>query len=167
MAPQVKKTYASRPRPALPSSPPSLLSSPPVASNKRKRPLVDHFSVINTSAPPPKKRAKSTHKSEKPKQTNFTQLHFCLDTSILRTCPLCDLSYTKGAPDDESLHRTHCARVQRGMEWGREEEKDKDKAEVTEVAVGVRLKDAKRGRILSVRADATGKIGSKVRWIGS
>jgi N-acetyltransferase len=53
------------------------------------------------------------------------------------------------------------------MEWGREEEKDKEKAEVNEVAVGVRLKDGKRGRILCVRADATGKIGSKVCYIRS
>ncbi|KAI0065493.1 hypothetical protein BV25DRAFT_1763265, partial [Artomyces pyxidatus] len=92
----------------------------------------------------------------------LTQLHFSLDTSVLRTCPLCDLTFTKGAPDDESLHKAHCARVQRGMEWGREEERSSPKADVREVATGVRLKDKKKGRIISVNADAGGKIGSKL-----
>ncbi|KAJ6547054.1 hypothetical protein B0H19DRAFT_892898, partial [Mycena capillaripes] len=100
----------------------------------------------------------------KPKQKakSFTQLHFCIDQTILRTCPLCALSYTKGAPDDEALHKDHCARVQKGMEWGREEEKEKVKAGVVEVASGIKLKDGRRGRIICFRADVGGKIGSKL-----
>jgi N-acetyltransferase len=49
------------------------------------------------------------------------------------------------------------------MEWGREEEKEKIKAGVQEVATGVKLKDGRRGRIISFRADISGKIGSKAR----
>lgn len=169
MSTKVVRTYGNRARPSIPSSPPSNLasSSPPPATIKRKRPFEDAFASSN--APPLKKRAKSsaTVKSKskgglKPKQKTLTQLHFCVDTSILRTCPLCDLSYTKGAPDDEELHRAHCSRVQKGMEWGRDEEKEKVKAGVEEVASVVRLKDGKRGRIISFRADVGGKIGSKV-----
>ncbi|KAJ7702301.1 hypothetical protein B0H17DRAFT_913019, partial [Mycena rosella] len=106
-------------------------------------------------------KAKQTAKP-KPKAKTFTQLHFCIDQTTLRTCPLCALSYTKGAPDDESLHKAHCARVQKGMEWGREEEKETLKAGVVEVASGVKLKDGRKGRIICFKADAGGKIGSKL-----
>ena len=75
---------------------------------------------------------------------------------------MCGLSYTKGVPDDEALHRSHCNRVQRGMEWGREERRENEKAGIIEVASDVMLKDGTRGRIISVRADARGKVGSRV-----
>ncbi|KAJ6606485.1 hypothetical protein DFH09DRAFT_9970 [Mycena vulgaris] len=169
----LKRTYSSRSRtslPSLPPSPPSSLSSSPVAGQKRKRPLEERLENILTPAskrqapkflekpqPKPKQPVKA-----KPKAKTFTQLHFCIDQTILRTCPLCALSYTKGAPDDESLHRAHCARVQKGMEWGREEEKEKLKAGVVEVASGVKLKDGRKGRIICFKADAGGKIGSKL-----
>ncbi|EIW85434.1 hypothetical protein CONPUDRAFT_48460 [Coniophora puteana RWD-64-598 SS2] len=94
-------------------------------------------------------------------QRALTQLHFSLETSVLRTCPSCGLSYTKGAPDDESLHRAHCIRVQRGMEWGREEHKEVEKANVEEVGRNVVLGDGTKGRIICFRADVGGKIGSK------
>lgn len=110
-----------------------------------------------------KAKAKSHDVSKpKPKQKVLTQLHFSVDTTILRTCPLCDLSYTKGAPDDEALHKAHCARVLKGMEWGREEEREQVKVGVEEVAVGVKLKNGKKGRIICFKADAGGKIGQKV-----
>lgn len=80
----------------------------------------------------------------------------------MRSCPDCEMSYTRGATEDETLHRAHCARVVRGMEWGREEERD-GKSKVEEIVRDVRLKGQKTGRIIAVRADATGKIGSKVR----
>lgn len=95
-------------------------------------------------------------------QKTLTQLHFVLESSVLRTCPLCELSYTKGAPDDEVLHRSHCTRVQRGMEWGREEEREAAKAGVVEVAVNVKLKNATYGRIICFPATAGGRIGLKV-----
>ncbi|KAJ7739708.1 hypothetical protein DFH07DRAFT_77697 [Mycena maculata] len=164
-----QRTYASRNRTSLPSSPPSSLSSSPVACQKRKRPLEE--SLENLTAPAakqpknflekPKLKAKQTAKP-KSKAKTFTQLHFCIDQTILRTCPLCALSYTKGAQDDESLHKAHCARVQKGMEWGREEEKEKTKAGVVEVASGIKLKDGKKGRIICFKADANCKIGSKL-----
>jgi N-acetyltransferase len=158
MATRVKRTYSARPRPTLPSSPPST----PTAGTKRTLPLHDHTSILNS--PAKKRRVKSTTTAlkPKPKQKPLTQLHFCIDTSILRTCPLCQFSYTKGAPDDESLHRTHCARVQRGMEWGKDEEREKEKAAVVEINTRVQLKDGKTGRIICMKADVGGKIGSKV-----
>lgn len=166
MSSTLKRTYSSRSRTTLPSSP-SSRSSSPVPGQKRKRPLEERLENLVTPAPKhprnflEKSKAKRTAKP-KPKAKTFTQLHFCIDQTILRTCPLCALSYTKGAPDDESLHKAHCARVQKGMEWGREEEKEKLKAGVEEVASGVKLKDGRKGRIICFRADVGGKIGSKV-----
>ncbi|THV07928.1 hypothetical protein K435DRAFT_825241 [Dendrothele bispora CBS 962.96] len=96
------------------------------------------------------------------KQKTLTQLHFCIDKSIIKTCASCGLSYTKGAEEDEALHKKHCMRAQKGMEWGREEEKEGTKAGVKEVASGVKMKDGKKGRIICVNADMKGKIGSKL-----
>ncbi|KAJ3855364.1 hypothetical protein EV368DRAFT_79708 [Lentinula lateritia] len=150
MSSKVKRTYASRsdkPKPCF-SSPVSMLSSPPSAPLiKRKRLLGDSQSQVNASA----KRVKSS--KEKPRQKTLKQLHFCIDQSIVRTCAICKLSYTKGAEDDEALHRAHCARVQRGMEWGKEEERDKAGAgSVKEIVEVVKLKDGKKGRIICVDA---------------
>lgn len=131
----------------------------------RKRPLPDDVAV---SLPAKRPRVLGgTKRTSKPrlgenKKQNLIQLHFCTDRPILRTCPLCSLSYTKGAPDDEVLHTAHCARVQKGMEWGREEERECTKAGVKEVATGLKLKSGIRGRIISFRTDVGGRIGSKV-----
>jgi N-acetyltransferase len=47
------------------------------------------------------------------------------------------------------------------MQWRRDEERSTE-AQVSEIATGVKLKDGKSGRIISINADASGKIGSKV-----
>ena len=79
---------------------------------------------------------------------------------------MCDLSYIKGAEDDEVLHKTHCARVQQGMEWGREEEKDgirDGQSIILEVENDIKLAGAKhKGRVICFPADVNGKIGAKV-----
>ncbi|KAF8636501.1 hypothetical protein AX17_003316 [Amanita inopinata Kibby_2008] len=143
MSPQ--PTYARRTRKrSLPDQDSACLSF------KRTRTLKDTKSNTNVKA------------KQREKQKNLVQLHFCIDKPILRTCPLCSLSYTKGAADDETLHATHCARVQKGMEWGKEEEKERLKASVTEVARNVKLKNGSKGRIICFRADVGGRIGSKV-----
>ena len=85
----------------------------------------------------------------------------------MRKCPLCDLSYIKGAEGDEALHKTHCARVQQGMEWGREEEKDgirDGQSIILEVETDIKLAGAKdkKGRIICLPADINGRIGAKV-----
>lgn len=170
---KVKRTYGSRSqveRAAIPASPPDLVSSPP--SLKRKRAFLEQLSIPNIHpAKKPRGAALASAKlkkngtqdlARKPKQKQLTQLHFSIDTSVLKTCPKCDLTYTHGAPDDESLHRAHCARVQRGLEWGREEEREMGKSEVEELATGVKLNNGSRGRIVCFRSDIGGRIGSKV-----
>jgi N-acetyltransferase len=156
MSCKVKRTYKSR------------QNRNPIAIQNRKRPLEEENSPLSltTNLPPPKRT-----KTEKPnlrasadkRPKTLTQLHFCIDQTILRTCSRCSLTYTKGAPDDEALHRAHCARVQKGMEWGREEEKEMSKFDVMEIHRGAKLKDGRKGRIICFRADVGGKIGSKVR----
>ncbi|KAF8274980.1 hypothetical protein EI94DRAFT_1768304 [Lactarius quietus] len=142
----------------------------------RKRPLAERLSFHNTpqtlkpapaipsgSALVSKSKTKRNPKGKEDRPPkNLTQLHFTLDSSILRTCPLCDLTYTKGAPEDETLHNSHCARVQRGMQWRRDEERAAADAHICEIATGVKLKDGKLGRIISVSADVGGKIGTKL-----
>lgn len=174
------RTYTSRSsRVPLPSSSPS---DPSPQERSKKRPLTERLSFHNT--PQPLKRARTTASSSapiskhkpKPKHSKYkskedrppkglTQLHFTIDSSVLRTCPRCDLTYTKGAPEDETLHTSHCARIQRGMQWRRDEERSIPEAQVSEIATGVKLKDGKSGRVISVNADAGGKIGLKVRFI--
>ncbi|KAG8762420.1 hypothetical protein FRC11_009502 [Ceratobasidium sp. 423] len=98
----------------------------------------------------------------------LTQLHFLPSKSILVTCKSCDLSYTRGAQEDEELHRTHCLRVARAMEWSREER-------ILEQPLGTGTTDVELiedrcvlpngivGRILRIRCDVTkGKLGQKV-----
>ncbi|KAL7283545.1 hypothetical protein PYCCODRAFT_1441502 [Trametes coccinea BRFM310] len=171
MSATLKRTYSTRAasKPAPPSSPPSGLTSPPSPSLKRKRPLTDRPPEANT---PTKKlrralgtsssKSKASDKAAKTKQPKLTQLHFSLDTPVLRTCPLCDLSYTRGAPDDEALHKAHCARVQRGLEWGKEEEREVSRAGVEELESNIKLKNGTRGRIICFRPDVGGKIGAKL-----
>ena len=154
------------------SSRKSTCSSPPQPT--RKRPLTERLSFHNTpqslkpipssSSLVSKSKAKRNPKGKEDRPPrNLTQLHFALDSSILRTCPLCDLTYTKGAPEDETLHNSHCARVQKGMQWRRDEERAAADAHICEIATGVKLKGGKSGRIISVNADVGGKIGTKVR----
>ncbi|EKM82793.1 hypothetical protein AGABI1DRAFT_111363 [Agaricus bisporus var. burnettii JB137-S8] len=166
----VKHTYSSR---VSSQRKPDSASSTSVVA-KRKRPLEEVLTTASSNVPtiPPLKRQRklsvgSTASKKKQKaplsSSSLTQLHFSIDKSTLRTCPLCNLSYTKGAPEDESLHRTHCVRVQRGMEWGKEEERESSKIGVVEVASQVKVgKSGKRGRIISCPVDCSGKIGSKI-----
>ncbi|KAF7311542.1 N-acetyltransferase ECO1 [Mycena kentingensis (nom. inval.)] len=162
------RTYSRTQRTTLPSSSPSFS---PIAGEKRKRPPLeeDNLNVRTPAYKQPKLSANKQTPKSKPKarapakpKAKYTQLHFSIDQSILRTCTSCSLTYTKGAPDDEALHKAHCARVQKGMEWGREEEKEAAKAGVVEVATFVKLKNGVHGRIIAFRADVGGKIGSKL-----
>ncbi|KAG8746539.1 hypothetical protein FRC10_004673 [Ceratobasidium sp. 414] len=98
----------------------------------------------------------------------LTQLHFITSKPIMVTCKLCDLSYTRGAPEDEELHRAHCLRVIRGMEWSREERALErpiglGAAEVELVEERCLLSDGAVGRIVRIRCDVVkGKLGQKV-----
>lgn len=179
-----------------PSSPPSALASSPPPTPAPRRPNKRNIAELEENIEPllPSKCAKSifltpssssakgkskTTPKSQPKngavkaapQKALIQLHFNIDQSTLRTCSLCNLSYTRGAPDDESLHRAHCARVRQGMEWGRDEEKDKTRgseSSVVEVASDIKLKGTKKaGRVICFPANIGGKPGAKVfglRW---
>jgi N-acetyltransferase len=160
----------SRPRQNIqilsPSSSKTNLSSSPPRAASTKRPLSDYDSALNS--PPRKKISLSTitkalrpiklSKKSIAAQATFTQLQLIPDKPLLRECKLCGLSYTRAAVEDERVHRQHCIRVRKGMEWGREEERALGPGQLTEVVKGVRLKDGKFGRIISLRADVTGKI---------
>ena len=172
MATTVKKTYHKRTRTIVPvsSSPPVTLSTARVSS-KRAREEDDGENLH------PKKRRNTTAKilstitnknkqpppSKKPQRKSLTQLQLAFSAQpSLRSCDLCGLSYTRGTPEDESLHRSHCARVTKGMEWGRTEEKESGGAGVSVVRQDVRLKCGEHGRIISFRADVSGRMGTKV-----
>lgn len=190
----VKHTYGSRKRQIPRILPASPNTSPPTSPAKEARPSKRSFADLEredvpdnrTPLFPPSKRTKSLFNkslpsssvTSKPKpkaeaktstQKTLTQLHFNIDQSILRTCSLCDLSYTKGASADEELHRAHCQRVKRDMVWGREEEKDRVRGSdnvISEVETNVKVKmngKKKLGRIIYISSDVGGKLGTKVR----
>ena len=183
MSSRIQRTYSRRSRSTLSSSSPppedpapepstSSPSSTPPSSPIRKRSLSDATSSNRPakkprlSRPDSKKFKSSSASSSKwkpnPKKQSLIQLHFSIDASILRRCQICDLSYTKGAQDDEALHKSHCARVQRGLEWTKDEIKEGVKHGVVEIESGIRLKDGSIGRIVAVNANVPGKLGSKV-----
>jgi len=62
-------------------------------------------------------------------------------------------------------HRSHCARVQRGLEWGKEEERECVKANVEEVVGDIRLRNGMKGRVVCFRAEVGGKIGNKLNTL--
>ncbi|KAI6043137.1 hypothetical protein EDC04DRAFT_2654783, partial [Pisolithus marmoratus] len=155
----IKRTYSAR------SKPTPTLSSP--STKKRKANDVENNACLFTQ----KKKQRFTSEAKAPassralkpsQQKTLTQLHFVLESSVLRACTLCGLSYTRGAPADEALHRSHCGRVQRGMEWGREEERDSLKAGVIEISSNIRIKNGTCGRIICFPANVSGRIGSKL-----
>ena len=181
MSSRVKRTYSRRSRSSLSSSSPppedpapepptSSPSSTPPSSPVPKRSLSD----VLSSRPPAKKPrftqpdAKKSKPSSvssskwKSKEKSLIQLHFSIDASVLRKCPICDFSYTKGAQDDEALHKSHCTRFQRGLEWTRDDIKESAKHGVVEIESGIRLRDGSLGRILAINTNVPGKIGSKV-----
>ncbi|KAG6828879.1 hypothetical protein H0H92_006435 [Tricholoma furcatifolium] len=168
MSSKVKHTYGSKKSTItrchsilLPSSPVSDETSP-----KRKRPLQEQSNLSLEKTQPSAKRPRTSVKpkaraKQSTSQKTLTQLHFCIDQTILLTCSQCGLSYTKGAADDEALHRTHCSRIQKGTEWGREEDKESIKAGIMQITTG-RLKNGEKGRIISFKADTGGKVGQKL-----
>lgn len=160
------RTYGARSRKSLPASE-SIASSSDLSETTTPTPTKRPFepSEPNRST----KRARSsvhTTKKSKPtgnsKQKSLIQLHFSIDQSILRRCPLCDLRYTHGAADDVALHKAHCARVQKGMEWSKEEDREGYGTSITEVKSRAKLTDGRTGRIISFPANVGGKIGNKV-----
>ena len=102
-------------------------------------------------------------------QKTLTQLHFCIDKSTIRTCSLCDFTYTKGAPDDEAMHKAHCARVRQGMDWTAAEEKELARllpTGTTTIRSDIKLGKSKiRGRIIALPATTSGKPGKKLQTL--
>ncbi|TFK29810.1 hypothetical protein FA15DRAFT_608577 [Coprinopsis marcescibilis] len=157
------RTYTSRTR-TLHSSDPVVTSESSPESNKRK--LISEETDLGS-----RKRVKTSVKEKKPernsksKQRTLVQLHFCVDKSIIRKCAICDLCYTKGAKDDEELHRVHCSRVQRGLEWSREVEKEGYGSTIHELESMVKMEKGKMGRIICFPANVNGKMGGKLKTL--
>ncbi|KAB5595749.1 hypothetical protein CTheo_762 [Ceratobasidium theobromae] len=119
----------------------------------------------------PQKPAISKYKSSSENVADsptLAQLHFLSSKPSLVTCKLCDLSYTRGAPEDEELHRAHCLRIIRGMEWSKEEramEKPlgSGTSDVEVVEERCVLPNGTVGRIVRIRCDVVkGKLAQKV-----
>ncbi|KAJ1307833.1 hypothetical protein OPQ81_001915 [Rhizoctonia solani] len=125
--------------------------------------------VGNSQKPTSSKQASSNEKVAS--TPSLTQLHFLPSKPILVTCKSCDLSYTRGAQEDEELHRTHCLRVARGMEWSREERSlekplGAEMSDVELIEERYVLPNDDVGRILRIRCDITkGKLGQKVNTL--
>lgn len=137
---------------------PSLYDSPLFPFGKKRKTAA----LLVPSKPKTKKENRPSSSSGASKSTTssqpLTQLHLSF-TSSIRTCKSCGLSYTRGSLDDEQLHKKHCARVSRGMEWGREEEKTGNVQVIDDAA---RTKDGRRGRVVCFDANVKGKLHSKV-----
>ena len=171
--PTVTRKYGSSksgPRPLYPSSSPA--SEVESHTPWKKRPFSDllngngetpvSYKKPRVTKPQNGKKKQDTLKSGRTKP-KMTQLHLAIDKSAMRTCSLCDLSYIQGAPDDESLHRTHCIRVQRGVEWGTEEERELQRSDDGRVIEeNIQLRDGAIGSIICVRARIQGRLGCKV-----
>ena len=128
-----------------------------------------NHSVTSTATAAALTKKKSSKTKKQPPSGSagkqLTQLHLTLGKTSLRTCPLCSLSYTRGSPDDEDLHKKHCARISRGAEWGKEEARSEGR-EVTVVEDGVIVRGSdgreERGRIVKFNANVVGRLGAKV-----
>lgn len=139
------RTYASRTRPT------------PAPARKRK--AEDGDGNGPSSLQPRKKPATASAKAK----PALTQMHLAFNNNPVKPCKTCGLTYTRGAAEDEALHKTHCARVQRGLDWGRDEDKDAVRAGVQTIDAAAALRSGIDGRIVACRADiAGGKVGSKV-----
>lgn len=121
---------------------------------------------------------KSRKKSAKPKLerkgkepmkggTTLTQLFFDVQ-STTKSCHLCGLSYTAGVPDDERLHKRHCSRVNKGLQWTKEEERDGLRASYRIIEEFLHVRGSKeKARIIAVDCNGVGRIGSKVGVVSS
>ncbi|KIM32354.1 hypothetical protein M408DRAFT_326951 [Serendipita vermifera MAFF 305830] len=174
MSTERRKTYSKRPRTLADA----VVTSPPSASRALKRPR-DENQPADDESPAPKKQKtfkssfKSTtkHPTETKIQTSKTplrQLTLAVSSkSSMVSCNQCSLSYTRGAPEDEALHRSHCSSVLKGSEWSREDERDALKANACTVSSQVELVSGQSGRIISIRASVGGRLGTKIETVMS
>ena len=52
------------------------------------------------------------------KPVKLEQMHLALSTAYISvTCKKCEMSYTRGAVEDEELHKSFCKRSAEGIEW--------------------------------------------------
>lgn len=65
--------------------------------------------------------------------------------------------------EDEALHEAQHTRFENGAEWGKRDEKEMLKGNGAVIATAVELKDGQKGRIICVRDNVGGKVGSKVQ----
>lgn len=109
-------------------------------------------------------KVEATKRIKKLERKPLTQLFLTFSSKpSLISCPLCALSFTRGSPEDEELHKRHCKAVVQGMEWGREDERQALKSGAITVKSRIKLSSGDYGRIVSIRANVAGKLGTKVR----
>ncbi|EJU00240.1 hypothetical protein DACRYDRAFT_68483, partial [Dacryopinax primogenitus] len=93
-------------------------------------------------------------------------MHLALSSRpIVRTCQVCNLSYTIGAPEDEDLHKRHHARVVAGIEWSRGEEVSKGVEVIEEGVMVGKGKTKTKGRVLAFEGSCSGKVKSKLNTL--
>ncbi|KAG8869242.1 hypothetical protein FRC20_001868 [Serendipita sp. 405] len=89
-------------------------------------------------------------------------------TPAVTSCRLCGLTYTKGATEDEALHKSHCSYVRSGNEWTHEEEKELvNNPSLALVDSHVQLSSGVHGKIIALRANTGGRIGAKLNTVMS
>ncbi|KZO97599.1 hypothetical protein CALVIDRAFT_562944 [Calocera viscosa TUFC12733] len=124
-------------------------------------------SFFSGSSTRPMKRLKhSTNTKTDLHETPLVQMHLALSSKpIVRTCPVCNLSYTLGTPEDEGLHKRHHARVVAGIEWGKGEEGSKGVEIIEEGVVVGKSKGRAKGRVLAFEGSCSGRVKTKLETL--
>jgi N-acetyltransferase len=174
MSTEKRKTYSKRVR-AVVDTVITMPTSPEKTLKRRRddeenqpsvedaRPVLKKRKTFKSALESTKKPLKMDKKAEAGALKPLRQLTLALSSRpSMISCNLCALSYMRGAPEDEALHKSHCARVLRGSEWSREDEREAARSDTCSVVSTCELASGQFGRIISVRANVGGRLGAKV-----
>ena len=90
-------------------------------------------------------------------------------TPMNTTCKKCEMSFMRGAIEDEELHRGFCKKMSGGIDWPflrhfREETMETGNCELVEEGIRIgRSRDHLEGSIWMIRGNATGPMAKKVK----